>query len=80
MNAPTRQRVGRFRLLTAAADALRRIHHDDGAPVADCPRCGDTVRTRQPVRAADAAGEGSPLHAALLDHLFRDCPATEVAR
>ncbi|GAA1311439.1 hypothetical protein [Pseudonocardia xinjiangensis] len=80
MSAPTRERVGRFRILTAAADALRGTHHDSGVPTVACPRCATTVRTRHPLPTAEAAREGSALHSALLDHLFRDCPATEVAR
>jgi hypothetical protein len=80
VSAPTRERVGRFGLLLVAADAMRGTHHHGGVATVACPRCGDTVRTRHPLPAAEAAREGSPLHSALLDRLFRDCPATEVAR
>lgn len=73
-----RERIGRFRLLNIAADACRYIETHHSHAEVDCPRCGDTLRTRH--TGADARREGGPLYRVLLDHLFHDCPAVEVAR
>lgn len=84
MSAPVRERVGKFRLLNTAHDAMRYTRPDNDRPdagaVVDCPRCGRELRTRRPLTVAEANWVGSPLHAVLHDHLFHDCPATEVTR
>jgi hypothetical protein len=73
-----RQRYGRFRLRNLAADACRYIEIIDGHAELDCPRCTQTLRTRR--TDDDVFREGGPLWSVLLDHLFHDCPAVEVAR
>lgn len=84
MSAPARERIGRFRLRNIAHDAMRYTRTDndrpDGAAVLDCPRCGTELRTRRPLTLDEADWPGSPLHRVLHDHLFHDCPATEVDR
>jgi hypothetical protein len=73
-----RERMGRFRLRTIAADACRYIEIIDGHAEVDCPRCTDTIRTRH--TSDDDRHEGGPLWSALLDHLFHACPAVQVTR
>ena len=84
MSTWVRERIGKFRLLNTAHDAIRYTRPDrpgpDGAAVVDCPRCGHELRTRRPLTLAEANWPGSPLPAVLHDHLFHDCPATEVTR
>jgi hypothetical protein len=76
--AHKRQRLGRFALRTIAADACRYTHTHPTHAELDCPRCAQTIRTRH--LRNDVHLEGGPLHAALLDHLFHDCPAVEATR
>ena len=82
MSAPAQERIGKFRLLNTAHDAMRYTRPDndrpDSAAVVDCPRCGRELRTRRALSVAEANWPGSPLHSVLHDHLFHDCPATEV--
>ena len=84
MSAPAREQIGKFRLLNTAHDAIRYTRPDrpgpDGTAVVDCPRCGRELRTRRRLTVAEANWAGSPLHSVLHDHLFHDCPATEVTR
>jgi hypothetical protein len=75
--SPVPEWIERFRLHALAADALRYATTAAGRPAVEYPRCGSTVCTPLPGR---ATSEGSALHGALLDHLFHDCPTTEVAR
>jgi hypothetical protein len=83
VSAPQRERIGRFRLRNIAADAMRFAHLHDGPPAVDCPQCTRPLTTRRPYPAEaldELAREGSALHSVLFDHLFHDCPATEVDR
>ncbi len=75
-----RRGVSRHRLHAAAADALRRAHRDGTATAVDCPQCGASVRIEATGPVELLRQEGSALHAALLDHLFRRCAAVEVIR
>jgi uncharacterized paraquat-inducible protein A len=72
-----RERIGQFRLRILAADACRYTETVGEHAELDCPRCAETIRTRH---TGDVQREGGSLWSALLDHLFHDCPAVEVAR
>ena len=72
-----RERMGRFRLRSIADDATRYIQTDGHRAELDCPRCAETLHTRH---TADVTREGGPLWSALLEHLFRECPAVEYTR
>jgi hypothetical protein len=73
-----RERMGRYRLRTIAADACRYTKITGEHAELDCPRCAETIRTRH--TGDHVTREGGPLWSALLDHLFHECPAVEVTR
>jgi hypothetical protein len=73
-----RERMSRFGIRNLAGDACRYVEIIDGHAELDCPRCAHTLHTRRTDN--DVFHEGGPLWSVLLDHLFHDCPAVEVAR
>lgn len=80
MAAPTRarRRMGRFRLLNAAADTCRYARAEHGHAGVACPYCAETVRTRH--TGSDTTREGGLLHAALIEHLAGDYDDVEMTR